>query len=173
MGCLGWSITEYVMHRFAGHRRTGLNFSRDHLQHHRDPGYFLPASKKAIRAVVIFKVLAIISSLAVGMGPGVAFASGFILAYGYYEWLHVAIHAHAPRNSYGRWARRHHLYHHFGDMRVNHGVTSPIWDMAFGTYVAAPVVKIPRKKADTWIKCAIDSAASDSWLEDYRLITAR
>jgi sterol desaturase/sphingolipid hydroxylase (fatty acid hydroxylase superfamily) len=173
MGCMGWSITEYVMHRFAGHRRTGLRFSQDHLQHHRDPAYFISKSRKLIRAVVIFKVLAITGSLLMGIGAGVAFALGFVLAHGYYEWLHLAIHAHAPRNSYGRWARRHHFYHHFGDMRVNHGVTSPVWDVVFGTYVPATVVRIPRKKADSWLKIAIDGPCSDNWLEDYQLLTAR
>lgn len=172
-GCFTWSLTEYVMHRFAGHRRTGLHFSIDHLQHHRDPEYFVSMSKKAVRALKAYAALTLVTWLLTTLLTGMIFALGFIAAYGYYEWLHIAIHAHGPRNRYGRWARRHHLYHHFGDMRVNHGVTSPVWDMVFGTYVAATVVKIPRKKADSWLKTAIDTASSDGWLEDYQLISAR
>ena len=173
IGALGWSITEYVLHRFAGHRKTGLAFSKDHLQHHRDPKYFISVKRKLKRSLAVFLVLASIASFVVGAMAGFSFGLGFILAYGYYEWVHWAIHARAPRNFYGRWARKHHLYHHFGDMRVNHGVTSPIWDIVFGTYVPADVVRIPSKKADSWLKGAVDGAISAKWLEDYQLIRAR
>jgi sterol desaturase/sphingolipid hydroxylase (fatty acid hydroxylase superfamily) len=171
-GCFTWSLTEYIFHRFAGHRRTGLNFSEDHLQHHRDPTSFVGWSYKATRALKAYGLLALLVTPFAGLLIGLLYALGFVVAYGYYEWLHIAIHAHGPRNRYGRWARRHHFYHHFGDMRMNHGVTSPVWDMVFGTYVPAAVVKIPRKKADSWLKTAVDTASSENWLEDYRLITA-
>jgi hypothetical protein len=41
-----------------------------------------------------------------------------------------------PRTAYGRWATRHHLYHHFAKPNKNHGVTTPLWDFIFGTYDA-------------------------------------
>ena len=172
-GAIAWSLTEYILHRFAGHRKTGLAFSQDHLQHHRDPKYFLATGQKLKRGITVFLVLSSVSSLLVGALAGVAFGLGFMMAYGYYEWIHWAIHARPPKNAYGRWARKHHLYHHFGNMRVNHGVTSPLWDMVFGTYVPAEVVKIPSKKADSWITGAIDAAVPARWVDDYQLIRAR
>ena len=62
IGALGWSITEYVLHRFAGHRKTGLAFSKDHLQHHRDPKYFISVKRKLKRSLAVFLVLASLRS---------------------------------------------------------------------------------------------------------------
>ena len=96
-GAIGWSLTEYVLHRFAGHRKTGLAFSQDHLQHHRDPKYFLATGQKLKRGITVFLVLSSIASLLVGALAGVAFGLGFMQAYGYYEWIHWAIHARPPK----------------------------------------------------------------------------
>jgi len=52
---------------------------------------------------------------------------------------------------YGRWARRHHFYHHFHDPKVNHGVTSPIWDIVFGTYHKPDVIRVPEKLKMVWL----------------------
>jgi sterol desaturase/sphingolipid hydroxylase (fatty acid hydroxylase superfamily) len=161
------------MHRFFGHRRTRLTFSKDHLQHHRDPTFFISKRRKISRAAQVFLFLTAIGYLPFGIILSLAFSSGFILLYGWYEWVHYSIHAHAPRSAYGRWARKHHLYHHFGNMKINHGLTSPLWDVVFGTHVPATVVKIPSKKADSWLKSAIEAASPADWLEDYQLIRAR
>jgi hypothetical protein len=45
-----------------------------------------------------------------------------------------AIHVRGPRTRYARWPARNRLYHHFGKPNRNHGVTSPLWDLVFGTH---------------------------------------
>ena len=94
---------------------------------------------------------AIIGALVLGAESGLAFAVGFIGAYGFYEYLHYTLHVKAPTTFYGRWARRHHFYHHFENPSFNHGVTSPLWDLVFGTYTNPGTVRVPRKFAMRWL----------------------
>ncbi len=58
---------------------------------------------------------------------------------------------HAPRGFYGRWARKHHLSHHFSNPNTNHGVTSPVWDLVFGTYADHGKMRVPRRHAPLWL----------------------
>ena len=57
----------------------------------------------------------------------------------------------APGGPYSRWTRRHHLSHHFSNPGTNHGVTSPIWDLVFGTYVDHGRIRVPRRHAPPWL----------------------
>ncbi len=41
--------------------------------------------------------------------------------------------------------RRHHFHHHFVDGRANHGVTTPLWDFAFGTCQKPTTIKAQAK----------------------------
>ena len=43
------------------------------------------------------------------------------------------------------------LAHHFVDARFNHGVTSPLWDVVFGTYRAPGVIPVPVKLKMQWL----------------------
>ena len=87
-----------------------------------------------------------------GVGPGGLYVGGFVGCYLYYEWLHRRLHTHSAISAYGRWARRHHFWHHFHDPRVNHGVTSPVWDIVFRTHVpVAQPIRVPEKLAMPWL----------------------
>ena len=45
-GAFVWTFLEYVLHDWYGHRQAGRNeFSREHLSHHADTGYFTPTAK--------------------------------------------------------------------------------------------------------------------------------
>jgi sterol desaturase/sphingolipid hydroxylase (fatty acid hydroxylase superfamily) len=72
--------------------------------------------------------------------------------YGIYEWLHRREHTHAGIGPYGRFVRRHHFHHHFVDGRVNHGVTTPIWDFVFGTYEKPTTIRVPAKLCMAWLR---------------------
>lgn len=164
LGALGWSLAEYSLHRFLGHaprstrgtkKRPGLfdgDFGSEHQAHHTDTRYFTPNARKAKTAAVVLPVVAAGGSLLVGPARAIGFVLGVGSAYAAYEILHRRIHTHAPTGPYSRWARRHHLYHHFGTPQLNHGVTSPLWDLVFGTY-RAPVsqLRVPRRHAPDWL----------------------
>ncbi|MBL8921771.1 MAG: sterol desaturase family protein [Myxococcaceae bacterium] len=164
LGGFGWGLTEYLLHRFAGHgpnrRREGLwylspkvvlvLFNEEHIAHHRDPTYFAPTWKKAIATALLLPVIGGLATLLVGWALGLAFGAGFAVTYLAYEVLHRRIHTHAPVNAYFAWMRRHHLHHHVSP-KVNHGVTSPVWDLAFATHVVADPVALNHKIAPPWL----------------------
>jgi sterol desaturase/sphingolipid hydroxylase (fatty acid hydroxylase superfamily) len=150
-GVLGWSLAEYLLHRFYGHHARGRNeFSREHLRHHARRLYFATASKKAAAAVPVLGALGAGATWAAGTA-GLAFGASFAAAYVGYEALHRRLHTHGPRGPYGRWARRHHFHHHFGNPWANHGVTSPLWDVVFRTWDRPAQVRVPPHFAMDWL----------------------
>lgn len=150
-----WSLGEYVLHRFAMHHLHGKGImSREHLEHH-------------VHSTWSFSVTHLLSwagMLLVGYGAwmplvwwlagpaaGVAVATGWAAGYFFYEYQHAVAHLRAPSGRYGTWLRRHHFHHHFGHPMANHGVSTLVWDKAFGTYEAPEKVRVPRRLALPWL----------------------
>lgn len=160
LGALGWSFSEYWIHRELGHNPKKLNniFGREHVAHHGKGNYFAPTWKKLGAAVIASAILIGPAVLLAGPVIGSAFVGGFVAFYLYYELLHRMEHVHEGIGRYGRWARRHHFHHHFKNPRMNHGVTSPIWDHVFGTYEEPEVIAVPEKLAMPWL---LDPATGD------------
>lgn len=132
-GAALWTLVEYLLHRFVCHELgVDSRIAREHLRHHRGDDRALTASKVAAAAVTWFAV-----AYAVGVltdpAIGISFASGLVGMYAVYEYLHARTHDSPPTNAYARWRLEHHRVHH-RTSRVNHGVTSPLWDLVFGTY---------------------------------------
>jgi sterol desaturase/sphingolipid hydroxylase (fatty acid hydroxylase superfamily) len=153
LGVLTWTLLEYLIHRFMGHdrrfRRTP--FGVEHIRHHIEGNYFAPTWKKLIAASIVATVVAGPAILVAGTTMGTAYVAGVITFYGIYEWLHRREHTHAGIGPYGRWVRRHHFHHHFVDGRMNHGVTTPLWDFVFGTYEQPTVIRVPAKLCMAWL----------------------
>lgn len=147
-GGFTWTLLEYVLHRFVFHDRVlGVGPAREHLDHHAKVDWFAPLSSKLRMAAVILPALALVAVPVAGWGAGSAYVIGIVGGWLGYELLHRAIHVWPPRTAYGRWAWRHHLHHHFGDPRRNHGVTSPLWDLVFRTYTPVRTVIVPQRSA--------------------------
>lgn len=167
LGAAAWSFTEYGLHRFAGHgpkrKKGGLlslltpqgiaaAFQEEHIRHHADPMYFAPTTKKVLIALVAAPAAAAFASLVVGPRRGLSFGLGFAGTYLAYEIIHRRVHTHPPESAYMRWVDRNHLHHHVAP-KVNHGVTSPVWDLVFRTQVPVPgPVKLHTKIAPDWMK---------------------
>jgi sterol desaturase/sphingolipid hydroxylase (fatty acid hydroxylase superfamily) len=151
-GGLSWTFLEYVIHRWLGHdgRYRGNPFGLEHVRHHAEGNYFAPTWKKLIVAAIAAAVLGGPAWL-LGGATGLAWAGGLLGLYAGYEILHRREHTHAGIGAYGRWARRHHFHHHFVDPRTNHGVTTPLWDLLFGTYRAPAVIPVPRRLCMAWL----------------------
>ncbi len=148
-GVFLWTFLEYVIHRWLGHDRRLVKktpFGHEHTAHHSRGDYFAPWWKKALAAVAATALVAPPAVLLAGPA-GWAFVAGFVGFYGAYELVHRLEHVWAGVGPYGRWARRHHFYHHFHDPSMNHGVTSPIWDLVFRTYVRPERIRVPEKLA--------------------------
>lgn len=153
-GVFAWSFAEYALHNWYGHVARGRNeFSREHLEHHARYLYFAATRKKVMVGAVAAAVVAPVAILIAGVAAGLGFTAGFTSFYVVYEGLHRRSHTHAPIGPYGRWVRRHHFFHHFGNPKHNHGVTSPIWDIVFRTHTwnRSEPVRVPRRMAMMWL----------------------
>jgi hypothetical protein len=161
-GVVAWTLTEYAIHRWLGHgRRFRKNpFGVEHTRHHALGNYFASAWLKAIASLIVGAGAWGLGGLAVGSAAAGGFVFGLMAMYGAYELHHWLLHVHAGLGPYGRWARRHHFSHHFSDVRKNHGVTSPLWDIAFGTYQRPGRIMVPRKLAMRWL---IHPATGEVW----------
>jgi sterol desaturase/sphingolipid hydroxylase (fatty acid hydroxylase superfamily) len=148
VGLLSWTLLEYGLHRFVFHERhLGVAAAREHTEHHAKVSWFAPWSSKLLLAVVLLVPLVGVGLPLLGFGA-VAWAVGVVCAWLAYEWLHRRLHTHGPLNAYGRWARRHHFFHHFRDPHRNYGVSSPVWDVVFGTRVKVEQVVVPARQAE-------------------------
>lgn len=153
VGITGWTLLEYGIHRVLGHELRGKGLaSREHLAHHADVTYFTPARLKALSAGVTTVVAFPVATALAGRQRATAFTGGLVSMYLAYEVLHRRTHTHPPKGRYGRWARRNHLLHHAGNPMKNFGVSTPVWDLAFGSHVEAPAqVRLPRRIAPEWL----------------------
>jgi sterol desaturase/sphingolipid hydroxylase (fatty acid hydroxylase superfamily) len=151
-GILTWTLLEYLIHRWMGHDRRFRKtpFGVEHVRHHIEGNYFAPTWKKLLIAITVAAV-ASVPAVALAGPLGAIYVAGLIGFYGVYEVLHRREHTHAGIGPYGRWARRHHFHHHFVDGRTNHGVTSPLWDLVFGTYRKPTQIKVPPKLCMSWL----------------------
>jgi hypothetical protein len=189
VGGMGWSVSEYLIHRFVGHgprrRRpaswlarlspAGLaaEFNEEHLAHHATPSYFAPTSHKVLAAAAAIPTLGGVLAPLLGVRRATSFAVGFALVYGTYEIVHRRIHTHPPRGRYGRWVRRHHLLHHHRTPRANQGVTTPLWDVAFGTRRPLERLRVPRQVAPVWLVDSRTGGVRAEHAADYELWPAK
>ncbi len=172
-GLVLWTFLEYVLHRFAFHRRTfGRFVAREHLRHHAEVDYFASPLAKLALAVPVLTGLALPGTLLLGPALGASVPSGVVAGWLVYEVIHRRIHVRAPRGPYERWARRHHLLHHFGRADSNHGVSSPLWDLVFGTLVRGEQVRVPRRYAGKFpwlLEPGTTDRLAAGYAADYRL----
>lgn len=160
LGVLTWTFLEYVIHGWMGHDRRFKKtpFGIEHIRHHVEGNYFAPTYKKFIAAAITAPVVGAPAIAVAGWTNGVLYTAGMLAFYSLYEVLHRREHTHAGFGAYGRFVRRHHFHHHFVDGRKNHGVTTPLWDLVFGTYQHPSQIKVPRKLCMQWL---IDPATGD------------
>ncbi|TBR18937.1 hypothetical protein EPO15_14815 [bacterium] len=153
LGGVGWTFAEYSIHNWVMHGGGGRNeFSRQHLDHHADPNFFSPIWGKYLTEALVVSAMLGLGTWLAGFAPALSFAAGFVVVYHSYEALHQRLHTHPPKGPVGRFLRRHHMTHHFVAPTKNHGVTFPLWDLAFGSYRKAPErIVIPARHAPRWL----------------------
>ena len=136
-GMLFWTLFEYIMHRFVFHWVAESDRARKivyvlHGNHHHFPRdkerLFMPPVPSLIIASVIYLLMYLAMGVAVNM-----FFPGFILGYLLYGSMHYAIHAWNPPVRWMKPLWRNHHLHHYKDEHKGFGVSTTIWDRAFGT----------------------------------------
>jgi sterol desaturase/sphingolipid hydroxylase (fatty acid hydroxylase superfamily) len=169
-----WTLGEYVMHRVVMHQMKGRGLaSREHLRHHAEYDSVLESWWFAWAGILaVGAVLGVNAAQALG-AVGWCLGAGWVGGYAFYDWIHYRAHRRPIAHPYERWVRRHHFHHHFGHPMANHGVTTPVWDLVFGTYerVDGPV-RVPRRLAMRWL-LDDDGEVRPEHSDDYELVGRR
>jgi hypothetical protein len=132
IGIVGWTLAEYVMHRFVLHSVPSV--ARLHDMHHANPSGFVGTPTWLSLAgfglgVIPFWWLA-------GFEAADGFAIGLIIGYLWYLVVHDAVHRwRLDRDSLLYRAKLRHAHHHRGNPEGNFGVTTQLWDRLFGTAI--------------------------------------
>lgn len=139
-GVFLWSLTEYLLHRFGFHHvaKTALG-KKIVLYCH---GYHHQAPAETRRAVMIMSLpSATILLLGFHLVLPSAWAGllfgGLLSGYLAYDGVHYALHHWSFQNRVGKFLKAYHLRHHGREHDKAFGVTSPFWDMIFGTRPAS------------------------------------
>jgi sterol desaturase/sphingolipid hydroxylase (fatty acid hydroxylase superfamily) len=138
-GALATSLIEYCLHRFVFHYEptTPKGRLRVFLMH----GYHHELMDDPMRLVLppiaIWPIAVVIGAtwyLALGAHWLPTFA-GTALGYVAYDWTHYYTHHFSPKRGVGRWLKRYHMLHHHDSPNHRYGITTPLWDVVFGTYL--------------------------------------
>jgi hypothetical protein len=139
-GLLSWGLLEYVIHRFVLHRDPeagplALPGNVTHLAHHADPEalerLYVPLREGVPVAAAYFAA----AWAATGSWRAAAcMFAGLIAGYLFYEWLDYVAHHGRSRLRLLRYYRKYHLQHHYLADDARYGVTSPLFDILFGTH---------------------------------------
>ena len=141
-GLLGWTLFEYVMHRFFFHlempgalgRRFGFII---HGCHHVDPRDPLRNVMPLSASIPYAAAVAALADLSIDRADWLL-AGGFgALGYVTYDLSHWAFHQRRSRNRLFRYLQRHHWRHHAAGVDGNYAVTAPLWDWVFRTGIGA------------------------------------
>ena len=127
LGLFLWTLLEYAIHGWIGHLSASFA-ARLHAVHHRDPHAIF-----TIGAWLPLTVLYAAGIGLLGLSPAMTVLSGTLCGFVVYEAIHYRIHFIRPRGRIERWLREHHLTHHQQMPNRCFGVTSPLWDIIFGT----------------------------------------
>ena len=134
-GAGGWTLIEYLLHRFVLHRMPLI--AALHREHHAAPRAYLSTPTWAslpVLAGVFFVPMWRLFSLNAAFGA----ISGLIAGWLWYGVVHHVIHFRRPRRlaSALRAASHRHLLHHSPYLSGNFGVTTSLWDYLFGTRIS-------------------------------------
>ena len=147
-GLFIWTLTEYLLHRFLFHFVNEHKWTQKmhffiHGVHHEYPKdkdrLVLPPVASLIVAIAFFFTFRFV------MGPdGFMFFSGFIFGYLCYDMIHYILHHFRPPHNFLKFLWEFHNMHHFRYPEKAYGVSSPFWDLIFGTYPP----KLVKKKSE-------------------------
>jgi sterol desaturase/sphingolipid hydroxylase (fatty acid hydroxylase superfamily) len=143
-GLLIWSLLEYVLHRFFFHYRPRSHRIRRllkqlHFAHHSDPKDREKILVRPVYSLSSSGCLLFFFYLPTGdFLQASAVLAGVWVGFLYYELVHYRLHLSLASGGLLKYQRRCHFYHHFVDHNRCFGVTSPLWDLVFGTFCCCP-----------------------------------
>jgi sterol desaturase/sphingolipid hydroxylase (fatty acid hydroxylase superfamily) len=143
VGLFLWTLVEYTMHRFVFHfpphtpwqERVSFLF---HGVHHAQPQsktrLVMPPAVSIPLALILYGIVYGVVGLLLGARLWVApMFAGLLIGYLVYDMLHYATHHFKVNWGWFRYVRRYHMHHHTQTPNMRFGVSSPLWDIVFGT----------------------------------------
>lgn len=145
---------DYAWHAWLGHGPRGAPSRADHLEHHRtahEYGDPWGEIRQNIAAVLLLgAALGAILAALFTWRVGAPLAAALVFGYVAITLSHARMHQRAPRTAWEHWFWRFHFHHHYGNPRVNFGLTSPLFDLLFGTLEVPAVVELPEAALPAW-----------------------
>jgi len=137
-GLAFWTLAEYWLHRKFFHWEPANAFGRRmhfiiHGVHHDHPNDKLRLVMPPGASIPLAALFLGLFWLLLGSPTALPFFAGFIAGYLVYDYTHYYLHHFVPRSELGKRLREQHMRHHFQDHRYGFGVSSPLWDVVFGT----------------------------------------
>jgi sterol desaturase/sphingolipid hydroxylase (fatty acid hydroxylase superfamily) len=138
LGLVVWTLTEYCLHRFVFHYPARSRLGKwlvylFHGNHHDDPRDKTRLVMPPAGAVPIMAALFFLFGLLIPAPWIEPFGAFFIVGYLIYDYIHYATHHFPMKNPVAKYLRRYHLKHHYSGEPGRYGVSSPLWDIVFGT----------------------------------------
>jgi sterol desaturase/sphingolipid hydroxylase (fatty acid hydroxylase superfamily) len=143
VGLFLWTLIEYTMHRFVFHYHPKGPFQERvfflfHGVHHAQPQcktrLVMPPAVSIPLALVVFGLAHLIFAAGLRLPHWVdPVMAGILAGYLVYDLTHYATHHLAMRRGVLKALKRHHLKHHYNTPEKRYGVSSPLWDVVFGT----------------------------------------
>lgn len=143
IGLFVWTLAEYTLHRFVFHFRPRSPRQEKivflfHGVHHAQPQcktrLVMPPVVSIPLAVLFYGLFSLVVGTLFGLPQWVhPMLSGFTIGYLTYDLTHYATHHFPMRSGYLKFLKRYHMMHHYKSPDQRFGVSSPVWDMVFGT----------------------------------------
>ena len=140
LGVLAWTFVEYMLHRFVFHLKPGESYGSKmrifmmHGYHHQFPNDRMRLVAPPIMSWPVALVFILMYRAIFGADLWWTIFGGTSLGYLAYDWIHYYTHHFRPTTALGKFLRRNHMIHHFNNPEANHGISSPLWDYALGTF---------------------------------------
>lgn len=144
LGIILWTFAEYTLHRFVFHYHPrGAALKRlvflFHGIHHAQPQcktrLVMPPAVSVPMSLVFYGLFSLVAGILLKSPQWVnPLVAGFMLGYLVYDLTHYATHHFPMRWGFLKYLKRYHMQHHFKTPDRRFGVSSPLWDLVFGTY---------------------------------------
>lgn len=143
IGLFLWTFAEYTLHRFVFHydpksERVAKIWFMFHGVHHAQPQLktrlVMPPALSIPLAILFYFIFNLVFGRLLGGSQWVdPIFTGFLVGYLVYDLIHYATHHWPMRGSTLKYLKRYHMLHHFKTPSARYGVSSPLWDVVFGT----------------------------------------
>jgi sterol desaturase/sphingolipid hydroxylase (fatty acid hydroxylase superfamily) len=140
-GALAFSLLEYLLHRFPFHLDPGetragkVTVYLMHGYHHQFPNDKWRLVAPPLLSWPIAVCVATTQWLLFGTEWMWILFGGTCVGYLAYDWIHYYTHHfRSPKTWVGKKLRRAHAVHHYKLFHLNMGISSPLWDLVFGTF---------------------------------------